>query len=91
MTATVPVEAALRALQVLFPVPALIWVAETVYERVGPVWRVTLVRRDERGDWRAMRYRYDIPSGTLHFAGDMPAPAELAAAARHSGRLLADA
>jgi hypothetical protein len=88
MTTTVQLDAALAALRVLFAPTEIIWVADSAYERAGPVWRVTLVRRDDRGDWRTVRYRYDIPSGTLHYAGESPAAADRVAELRRSGRLL---
>lgn len=88
VTTTVPDTAALAALRVLFPATEPIWVTETSYERVGPIWCVMLLRRDERGDWRLLRYRFDIPSGTLNFSGDMPAPADRVTDIRQQGRLL---
>jgi hypothetical protein len=88
MTTMVAVDTALAALRMLFAADDVIWVADSVYERAGPLWRVTLVQRDQRGDWRLLRYRYDIPSGTLHFAGNSPAAADRVAELRRSGRLL---
>ncbi|NTW98208.1 MAG: hypothetical protein HGB28_06645, partial [Oscillochloris sp.] len=63
-----------------------VWITEAVYESNGPVWRVTLLCPGERSGWARRRYRYDIPSGTLHFAGAEPAGDDDLAAARRSGR-----
>jgi hypothetical protein len=66
----------------------LVWLVDEQYIEEGPTWRVTLVRQGPQGHWLRQRYRYDIPSKILLFAGEQPiADAELAAA-RSIGRLL---
>ncbi|MBX0327068.1 hypothetical protein K2Z83_05140 [Oscillochloris sp. ZM17-4] len=75
-----------RALRVLFEPGEPVWITEAAYEENGPTWRVTLLCPGERGGWSRRRYHYDIPSGTLHFAGATPAGEGDLAAARQSGR-----
>jgi hypothetical protein len=65
-----------------------VWITEAVYEANGPVWRVTLICPGDRGGWARRRYRFDIPSQTLHFTGSTPAGDDELAAARRSGRRL---
>ncbi|MFV9506572.1 MAG: hypothetical protein AB4911_18635 [Oscillochloridaceae bacterium umkhey_bin13] len=89
----VPDHAAIRAasdrrLQTIFPRPAPVWVVNEEYGHDGPVWRVTLICQGERGRWMWRRYRYDIPSDTIHFAGEQPASDSELLAARRDGRRL---
>lgn len=80
--------ACMRALAVIFHDDEMIWITDEEYETNGPQWRVTLMCSGERGSWSRRRYRYDIPSGTLHFAGATPAGEADLAAARRSGQRL---
>lgn len=64
----------------------MIWIVEEQYDTNGPLWRVTLVCQGDQARWMRRRYRYDIPSGTLHFAGEQPLSDAELAAARRSGR-----
>jgi hypothetical protein len=75
-------------LRTVFSPATVVWITDEQYERNGPVWRVTLVYQSEMGLWRRRRYRYDIPSDTLHFAGEMPVSDSELAAARAAGRRL---
>jgi hypothetical protein len=75
-------------LRTVFSPAALVWITDEQYEQNGPTWRVTLVYQSEMGLWRRRRYRYDIPSDTLHFAGEMPVSDSELAAARAAGRRL---
>lgn len=77
------------ALAGIFPRGALVWIIDEQYETNGPVWRVTLVCQGMQGRWMRRRYRYDIPSGTLHYTGETPiSDAELTAARRGGHRLV---
>lgn len=75
-------------LHTVFPHGTLVWITGEEYDPVGPVWRVTLVCQSEQGRWMRRRYRYDIPSDTLHFAGEQPITDGELVAARRSGRRL---
>ncbi len=75
-------------LRTIFPPEALVWITDEQYDTNGPVWRVTLLCLGEDGRWWRRRYRYDIPSDTLHFAGETPATDAELAAARRTGRRL---
>ncbi len=79
-------EACARLLTKVFQPGAMVWITEAVYEANGPTWRVTLICPGDRGGWARRRYRYDIPSETLHFSGATPAGEDELAAARRSGR-----
>jgi hypothetical protein len=81
-------DACARVLAGIFRRDEPVWVTEAIYEVNGPVWRVTLICPGDRGGWARRRYRYDIPSGTLHFDGSTPAGDDELAAARRSGRRL---
>ncbi|MCX7792468.1 MAG: hypothetical protein N2378_17675 [Chloroflexaceae bacterium] len=85
---TAALEACHERLRVVFEPDQPVFIIEEVYDPVGPLWRVTLVYRDAHGAWRRRRYRYDIPSDTLYFAGEQPMTIEEARAARRSGRSL---
>ncbi|RRR77796.1 MAG: hypothetical protein EI684_01065 [Candidatus Viridilinea halotolerans] len=75
-------------LRIIFPPQALIWIMGEEYGSDGPVWRVTLACQGELGGWMRRRYRYDIPSGTLHFAGEQPLTrSELQAVRQNTRRL----
>lgn len=75
-------------LRVVFLDHPLVWIVDEQYDQIGPIWRVTLVCQAEMGRWMRRRYRYDIPSDTLQYAGEQPvAEAELMSA-RRSGRRL---
>lgn len=75
-------------LHTVFPAGSLVWIADEQYERNGPIWRVNLVYQDAEGRWMWRRYRYDIPSDTLNFAGEKPASEAEQLAARRGGRRL---
>lgn len=81
-------EACARLLARIFLTGEKVWITDSLYETNGPVWRVTLLCPGERGGWAYRRYRYDIPSATLHFTGMTPAGEDDLAAARRSGRAL---
>lgn len=90
---TLPDHAVIQAasdarLRTVFPPPTQVWLVTEEYDPLGPVWRVTLVCPGERGRWMWRRYRYDIPSNTLHFAGEQPASAADLLTARRDGRRL---
>jgi len=80
-----PCDLRLRA---VFAPGSLIWITEEQYDSNGPVWRVTLVCQGEASSWWRRRYRYDIPSDTLHFAGEQPLSDADFRAARANGRRL---
>jgi hypothetical protein len=80
--------AGIRALAEIFRHGEIVWIIDTLYEQSGPVWRLTLICPGPRSGWMRRRYRYDIPSGTLHFTGETPAGEAELAAARRSGRRL---
>lgn len=62
-----------RVLTVVLAGIAPIWVVEEQYVAVSePVWRITLALPGMQGRWALRRYRYDVPSRTLHFAGEQP-------------------
>ncbi len=75
-------------LRTVFGGASLVWVTDERYERNGPVWRVNLVCQADMGRWMRRRYRYDIPSDTLHFAGEQPITDGELLAARRGGRRL---
>lgn len=75
-------------LRTVFGAGALIWIIDEQYDPIGPVWRVDLVCQAEMGRWMQRRYRYDIPSDTLHFAGELPVTDSQLLAARRGGRRL---
>lgn len=75
-------------LRTIFQGSALVWIVEELYEPIGPIWRVTLLCQAAMGRWMQRRYRYDIPSDTLQFAGEQPATDNELLAARRSGRRL---
>lgn len=76
-------------LRTIFSDDALVWIVGEEYDVNGPVWRVTLVCQGLMSRWMRRRYRYDIPSDTLHFAGEQPISADDLRTARQSGRRLA--
>jgi hypothetical protein len=76
-------------LRIVFPGDALVWIVSEEYDLNGPVWRVTLVCPGPQGHWMRRRYRYDIPSNTLHFAGEQPINSAELRTARATGRRLA--
>lgn len=75
-------------LRTIFQGNALVWIIEEQYEPIGPIWRVTLLCQAAMGRWMKRRYRYDIPSDTLQFAGEQPACDSELLAARRGGRRL---
>jgi hypothetical protein len=75
-------------LRTIFAPATIVWITDEQYDRDGPVWRVTLVCQSDMGQWRRRRYRYDIPSDTLHFAGEQPVSDAELQAARSKGRRL---
>jgi hypothetical protein len=75
-------------LRTVFPGDALVWITDEQFDRNGPVWQVTLVCQGEKGTWKRRRYRYDIPSDTLHFGGEQPLSDAELLAARSTGRRL---
>lgn len=75
-------------LRTVFQGDTLVWITEEQYDANGPVWRVNLVCQSDMGRWMRRRYRYDIPSDTLHFAGEQPITDGELAAARRGGRRL---
>lgn len=75
-------------LRTVFGDASLVWIIGEEYDGNGPVWRVSLVCRSEMGRWMQRRYRYDIPSDTLHFAGEQPVTDGELLEARRSGRRL---
>lgn len=85
-TSQASLEACVRLLATILQPGEQAWISEAAYETNGPVWRVTLLCPGERGTWAFRRYRYDIPSGTLHFAGMMPAGDADLAVAHRTGR-----
>ncbi len=78
-------EARLRS---VFSPDTVVWITDEQYEENGPIWRVTLIYQNEMGAWRRRRYRYDIPSDTLHYTGEAPVSDSELAAARATGRRL---
>ena len=78
-------------LRVVFAPDQPVFITDEVYDPVGPLWRVTLVHRDTHGNWYRRRYRYDVPSDTLYFAGEQPISSDDARAARRAGRPLVPA
>ncbi|MGQ9927220.1 MAG: hypothetical protein ACUVS4_10145 [Chloroflexaceae bacterium] len=85
---TAALEACHERLRGVFEPGQPVFITEEVYDPVAPIWRVTLVYRDTHGDWRQRRYRYDIPSDTLYFAGEQPLSSDAARSVRRSGRPL---
>lgn len=77
-----------EVLRGIFPPRALVWIVEEQFVQNGPTWQVTLVCQGLQGRWMRRRYRYDIPSGTLHFTGEEPISEADLAMARRSGRKL---
>ncbi len=75
-------------LRTVFSPEIAVWITDEQYDLNGPVWRVTLVHQAEDGSWWRRRYRYDIPSDTLHFAGQEPLAEGEARAVRAAGRRL---
>ncbi|PDW04772.1 hypothetical protein [Candidatus Viridilinea mediisalina] len=75
-------------LRIIFPHDALVWIIAEEYGSDGPVWRTTLVCQGEWRQWMRRRYRYDIPSGTLHFAGEEPISGAELRSVRQQGRRL---
>jgi hypothetical protein len=56
------------------------------YQTIGPTWQFDLVRQGVQGRWMMQRYRYDIPSGTLHFTGEYAIDDETFVVARQRGK-----
>lgn len=75
-------------LRTIFSPDTVVWITDEQYDTNGPVWRVTLICQSDMGRWRRRRYRYDIPSDTLHFAGEQPITDAELLAARTNGRRL---
>lgn len=75
-------------LRTVFSPDTVVWITDEQYDSNGPVWRVTLICQSDMGRWRRRRYRYDIPSDTLHFAGEQPITDAELLAARARGRRL---
>jgi hypothetical protein len=75
-------------LHTVFSPGTIAWVTDEQYEQNGPTLRVTLVFQSDQGLWRRRRYRYDIPSDTLHYGGETPVTDGELAAARANGRRL---
>jgi hypothetical protein len=75
-------------LRIVFPDDTLVWISSEEYDMNGPVWRVTLVYPGAQSHWMRRRYRYDIPSNTLHFAGEQPVNSAELRTARANGRRL---
>jgi hypothetical protein len=75
-------------LRTIFPSGALVWIINEQYEPIGPLWCVNLLCQVEMGRWMHRRYRYDIPSDTLQFAGEQPITDGQLLAARRGGKLL---
>ncbi len=75
-------------LRTIFGSEALVWIVGEEYATDGPIWRVTLVCPGLAGRWVERRYRYDIPSDTIHFAGEQPISDSQLQAARRSGQRL---
>lgn len=66
----------------------LVLLIDERYEPHGPTWLVVLLRQGEQGRWMRQRYRYDVPSQVLYFAGEQPVSAAEFEQARKSGRLI---
>lgn len=75
-------------LRTIFSPDTVVWITDEQYDSNGPVWRVTLICQSDMGRWRRRRYRYDIPSDTLHFAGEQPVSDAELLTARTGGRRL---
>lgn len=75
-------------LRTIFSPNDVVWITAEQYDTNGPLWRLTLVCQDDHGRWWRRRYRYDIPSATLHFAGEQPISDAELLSARTSGRRL---
>jgi hypothetical protein len=75
-------------LRMVFSPDTIVWITDEQYEANGPTWRVTMVHQSEQGMWRRRRYRYDIPSNTLHFTGETTVSDSELAVARSTGRRL---
>jgi hypothetical protein len=67
-----------------------VWIVDEQYSLTyGPIWRVTLALPYPNGQWVRRRYRYDVPSRTLYFAGEQPIDAAELASLRTSARRIA--
>jgi hypothetical protein len=75
-------------LRTVFPATRMVWIIDEQYDPIGPVWRVNLLCQVDMGRWMLRRYRYDIPSDTLYFAGERPATDSELLAGRRGGRRL---
>ncbi|MEI8164873.1 MAG: hypothetical protein WCG26_00780 [Chloroflexales bacterium] len=84
---TIKAACAVR-LNTIFARTALVWIINEQYDPIGPIWNVNLICQADRGIWMQRRYRYDIPSDTLQFAGEQPASDDELLAARRGGRRL---
>lgn len=80
--------ACVERLRGLFAPGSLVWITDEQFEKNGPVWQVTMVLQGEGASWWKRRYRYDIPSDTLNFAGQTPIGDAELRAARANGRRL---
>lgn len=80
--------AAEQRLRGIFAPGSLVWIIDEQFDSNGPVWQVTLACQGEASSWWRRRYRYDIPSDTLHFTGATPLSDAELRAARTSGRRL---
>ncbi len=81
-------EACEARLRTVFKGHPLVWITEEQYDPSALVWRVSLIYQGAMGRWMRRRYRYDILSDTLHFAGEQPVTDGELVAARRSGRPL---
>ncbi|NTU78558.1 MAG: hypothetical protein HGA45_04005 [Chloroflexales bacterium] len=75
-------------LRTIFQSGTPVWIIDEQYDPIGPIWGVNLVCQGERGRWMKRRYRYDIPSDTLQYAGEQPAADSELLAARRGGKRL---
>jgi hypothetical protein len=76
-----------RVLAVVLAGVKPIWVVEDAYNGGNePAWRITLALPAPQGQWALRRYRYDVPSRTLHFIGEQPLSEAALAEIRRTAR-----
>lgn len=64
------------------------WIVDEQFDPSEPAWRVNLIFQGDQGRWSQRRYRYDIPSDTIYFAGEQPLSDADGTVLRRRGRRL---
>ncbi|GIV95090.1 MAG: hypothetical protein WHS83_10750 [Chloroflexus sp.] len=77
-------DACYQRLRTLFPARELVWIEAEEHLKDDIFCRITLLCRNEFGQWERRRYRYDTLSEALFFMGATPVSEEEAARIRRT-------